>query len=425
VTEPTQPGPLVAAEEAGRFGRLGASVVDQGLSTATNFLLTLLAARLLGTRDFGAFSLAYLVAVAIIGSARAAVGSPALVLQRHAIRDHAAGPLGSALATGLASGAVVALAALLCNAHIRPVMLALALVLPGVLVQDAGRLVGFAELLPSRALVLDTIWAVLMVAGLATAAALHVVETPATLVLIWGGAGTLSGVWTLWVHGRRIPRPTVTWLQHSWHFAWRYFAVFATTLGAFQMSGLLLGVVSGVTAVGAVQAVQVLFGPLQNLATGLMVAFVPETTEDTPLRDQRTRLVLMSLALVAIALGIMGAALAVPSNLGEVVLGDSWAHARSLLVPAGLGAAMFGLCAGPIIGLRAARAVHESLVVGVQISVFQLVVPVLGAVVDDASGFMWALVGTWVLSTVLWARCYLAVEGGAPVRPAPTPTYEE
>jgi O-antigen/teichoic acid export membrane protein len=424
VSDPIPVIPEVAAEHEGRFGRVSASVIDQGLSTATNFLLTLLAAKLLGTRDFGAFSVAYLVAVAIVGSARAGVGSPALVLQRHATRDHAAGPLGSALTAGLVSGAVVALAALPCSPHVRPVMLALAVVLPGILVQDTGRLVAFAELLPARALVLDVIWAVAMVAGIAGAAALHIRETPATLVLIWGGAGTLSALWSLWTHGRRVPRPTITWLRHSWHFAWRYFVVFATTLGAFQVSALLLGVVSGVAAVGAVQAVQVLFGPLQNLATGLMNAFVPETTEDTPLRELRGRVMACSVALTGIALAIMAVGLVVPRELGEAFLGDSWDHARSLLVPAGLGAAMFGVCSGPVIGLRAARAVHETLVVGVQISTFQVVVPVLGAVLADQRGFMWALVGTWIAGAVLWLRCYRSIERGTPVRPTPVPTYD-
>jgi O-antigen/teichoic acid export membrane protein len=424
VTDGTPLLPEAADEGGGSFARVSASVIDQALSTATNFLLTLLAAKLLGTGDFGAFSVAYLVAVAIVGSARAGVGSPALVLQRHATRDNAAGPLGSALTTGLVSGGVVALAALACTAHVRPVMLALAVVLPGILVQDTGRLVAFAELLPSRALVLDVIWTIAMIVGLVAAAVLDVRETPATLVLIWGGAGTLSALWSLWTHGRRIPKPTITWLQHSWHFAWRYFVVFATTLGAFQVSALLLGVVSGVAAVGAVQAVQVLFGPLQNLATGLMNAFVPETTEDTPLRELRSRVIACSVALTTIALTIMVVGLVVPKELGEAFLGDSWEHARSLLVPAGLGAAMFGVCSGPVIGLRAARAVHETLVVGVQIATFQVVVPVLGAVVDDQRGFMWALVGTWIAGSVLWLRCYRSIESGTPVRPTPVPSYD-
>jgi O-antigen/teichoic acid export membrane protein len=400
-------------------GRISAAVIDQGLSTATNFLLTLVAAKMLGVRDFGAFGVAYTVAVLIVGSARAAVASPALVLQEDAGRDDADGPLGAALATGLASGAAVAIAALFCHSDVRAVLLALAAVLPLVLVQDTGRLVEFAELQPTRALTLDVIWTIAMVAGLIALAASGVHATATLLLLVWGAAGGLSGLWTLWQHGRRIPRPSLHWLRHSWHYAWRYFVVFASTLGAFQVSALLLGVVSGVQAVGAVQAVQVLFGPLQNLSTGLMVAFVPDTTADTPLRDQRARLLGVTLCLTAIALAITGMVMVLPDNVGEMVLGDSWSPAKPLILAAGLCAAGFGITSGPMIGLRAARAVHESLVVGLQTSAFQLVIPVVGAVLADERGFMWGLVATWVIGIAMWVHLYRAVEGGRPVRPTP------
>jgi hypothetical protein len=151
---------------------------------------------------------------------------------------------------------------------------------------------------------------------------------------------------------------------------------------------------------------------VQNLATAMLVAFVPEISLETPLRDQRSRLLFVSVALTVIALAITGVALLLPDSLGEALLGDSWDGAHRLLLPAGLSAAFFGATSGAVIGLRAARAAHETRVIGLQMTAFQAVVPVIGAVVDDARGFLWCLVLTWVLGTGLWWRCYLRIESG-------------
>lgn len=394
-------------------GRVSASVIDQGLSTGTNLFISLIAAKVLSVHDFGTFGVVYLVAVAVVGAARATLGGTIIIFQSDAARDHGRQPFGVALATGLVTGAGVAAFALIGGGELRLPMLALAVTLPGMLVQDVGRMVEFAELQPVKALVLDVIWAVVMVGALVGVGPFARL-TPAILVLIWGGSGTASALWTLWVHGRRVPPPTVAWLRHTWHFAWRYLVVFASTLGVFQVTTLFLGVVSGVSAVAAVQAVQIIFGAIQNLATGLMVAFVPDTTADTPLRDQRKRLVGMSIVLTVVGLTITGVALLLPDAVGEAFLGDSWEAARPLLVPAGLSAALFGVTSGAVIGLRAARAAHESLIVGLQMCAFQLVIPAAGALLGDESGYMWALAITWVLGTVLWWRCYRRIERDGP-----------
>ncbi len=400
---------------AGRalVGRVSVSVIDQGLSTATNLLITLVAAGVLGVRDFGTFGVAYLVAVTATGSVRAAIASPALFLQEDAARDDAAGPLGSTLLTGLVVAAGVGGAGLLAGGHLRLPLLALAVTLPGMLVQDTGRLVEFAALQPVRALVLDVIWAVGLVGGLVGVAAFADL-TPAVLVAVWGGSGTISGLWSLWRHGRRIPMPSTAWIRHTWYFAWRYLIVFASTLGVFQITTLVLGGISGVTAVGVVRATQVLFGPIQNLATAMLVAFVPEISLETPLRDQRARLLFVSAALTVVALGITAVALVMPDSLGEALLGDSWDAARGLILPAGISAAMFGATSGAVIGLRAARAAHETLVIGLQMTAFQAVIPTLGAVLDDERGFLWSMVLVWVIGSLVWWRCYLAIEARGP-----------
>ena len=114
------------------------------------------------------------------------------------------------------------------------------------------------------------------------------------------------------------------------------------------------------------------------------------------------------------ALGITAVALVMPDSLGEALLGDSWDAARGLILPAGISAAMFGATSGAVIGLRAARAAHETLVIGLQMTAFQAVIPTLGAVLDDERGFLWSMVLVWVIGSLVWWRCYLAIEARGP-----------
>lgn len=410
-----EPAETVAPTGAAR--RVSASIVDQVISTGTNVVITLSAAQLLGASSFGAFSTAYLVAVATIGCSRAAIGSPALVFQPDALRDGGREPFGASLACGMATAAVVAAAAaLLTDGALRGALLVVAASLPGLLVQDAARLVEFAAQRPGGALVLDVCWAVLIIAGFGAMALADVDPSAAVLLGLWGAAGTGSAVVAI-ARNRRLAAPSLAWLRRTWGFGWRYLAVYVSTLGALQIAIVALGGISGVAAVGAVAAVQILFGPLQNLATGLMVVFVPAVGPGTPLRGQRPRVVAGSLMLAALAALIGVVAALVPDEVGEAVLGASWDGARRLILPATLNAVMFGLTSGPVIGLRAARAVQESLSVGVRMAGFQVTVPLIGAVLGDEQGFMWGLVATWVAGCTIWWRCYLSVESGR-LRPA-------
>ena len=64
-------------ESAGR--RLGVATIDQAISGASNILISILAARILGIESFGLFGLVFLVYVLALGSARALGGEPLLL----------------------------------------------------------------------------------------------------------------------------------------------------------------------------------------------------------------------------------------------------------------------------------------------------------------------------------------------------------
>src|SRR5689334_13088330 len=69
--------PKVMAARGAR--RLGWGIIDQGLSSLTNLLVSLSVARTLGAEQFGAFSLAYVTYGFILTASRALATDPLIV----------------------------------------------------------------------------------------------------------------------------------------------------------------------------------------------------------------------------------------------------------------------------------------------------------------------------------------------------------
>ncbi len=381
-------------------GRLPAAVADQAMAAASNFLLGIVAARWLSTTDFGSFGLLYAVYLIVVGAVRALAAEPALVR---------AGParwrqetVGAGLLLALVASAGLALGSLAVGTDLRAPVLVLALVLPGLIVQDMGRYVAFAGHRPGRALRLDALWAVVQVALLLVVAAVAPRST-VTVLLAWGVAGGVSGAAFLALDLRELPRPSTAWVRASWGFSWRYLTTFATTAGVTYLSAVLLGTVAGVEAVGAVRAAQTVFGPLNILYAGMVVVLVPEGAGDQWATDRyRRRLLTISGTLVVVAGAVTTVGLHVPAGAGEALFGATWANARSVLLPFGIVAGFGSLVAGAEIGLRAARAVRESLRVQLALAPLALLAPIVGGAQAGASGFAWGMAASMGCATVLW-----------------------
>lgn len=388
--------------------RMSVAVLAQAISAASNVLVTVIAARAFDVDGFGRFGVAFLLAAFVVNAGRALIGSPTLVRREAAAHDHCADPIAAALLYGLLGALAMGLLALALGGLLQAPLLALAVVLPGIMLQDVGRSLCFADLRPQAALVLDVQWIVVEIVGLAVVAAVWGL-TEATVILTWGGAATLAGAYVLWSNGRRLVMPSFRWVVASWDYAWRYVVAFVATLGAYQITGVLLGVVSGVAAVGAVRGAQTLFGPINNLTSGMLVALVPDGRLAEPNRDVRRQLMRASALLSLVALAITGAALLVPGSIGRLVLGDSWESARTVLLPIGITSALLGSIVGALAGLRGAHAVREGLSVELRLAALVCTIPMLGAVTGDATGYAWALVLTLAGGSVMFWQKYTAV----------------
>ena len=151
---------------AGR--RLGIVTVDQAVSGGSNLLIVLLAAQLLDVASFGLFWIVLLTYGLVVAAERALLGD---VLLAHATRaqDSAGDVIGLTIILGLVTGALTLVGGLLlrlADPRLGDAFIALAVCVPFLLLQDIGRYIGFATLAPARALVIDTVWLVLLLIGM-------------------------------------------------------------------------------------------------------------------------------------------------------------------------------------------------------------------------------------------------------------------
>ena len=400
---------LLAAVRGRSARRVQWGVVDQGVSSLTNFVIALVVARAVGLREFGAFSLAFTLYVFFLW------GSRSLATEAFVVRLTAASPTDQRAAarqvsgTALAIGAVLAAAGALAGAVDRSstgrVLMVMALSMPGLLVQDVYRYVLFVAGKPRSAAVNDVLWLtvqsalvlVLVVAGQARG-----VPLVAAFGLSAGVSAVVGGLQT-----GVVPRPRAGW---RWVHANRDLAVpFVLELlaitGMIQLALVAVAVILGVAAVGQLRAAMLLLGPLTVVFLGLFVIGVPEAVR---LR-QRSRSAFLT-AILGLGVGMPLVAflwtaglLLVPDHVGLDVLRANWTAARQVLVPVAVLTAGHSCALAAIVGLRALGAARQSLRARLWGAPVFLGGGVIGAWAGGAYGAGVGLaVGAWLDAVVAW-----------------------
>ena len=281
------------------------------MCSVSNAAVSFYVARELGATQFGAFSLAYVTySFALTGSRGLATDSLLVRFSgTHLVtwRRAAAHCTGTALVTGLLTGACALVAAAVLGGAPRLAFLALGLVLPGLLLQDSWRYSFFALGRGSQAFINDTIWTLTLVPPLLFLRITHH-NTVFWFIIAWGAAATVAAcVGPL--QARVIPRPPNVWAWVSQHrdLAFRYLAENASNSGAGQLRIYGVGAIAGLAAVGYVQAAGLLMGPFLVIFLGISLVTVPEATRILRHSPQHLRLYCVlvgaGMAVLALALG--------------------------------------------------------------------------------------------------------------------------
>lgn len=379
--------------------------VDQGLSSASNLGVVIIAAHGLSASDFGRFSLILLIYAFALGPTRAVISLPALIFPEDADRRPWS-VLGSALVLDLWAGVFcLALGAvlLLTESDMGPALLLLGALLPLLQLHDVARYLAIARAKPGGAILLDTTWLVLM------AGAFILLWTSDRLsffsfILAWGGTGALASALILFQYGLPGRRDlTLGWLRERWDLSWRSLVGNVTSTGGALVGASLISLVSSPVAVAAVRAALLLGRPSATVQAAVSSSTAADVARQVPddarLRKHQRRAMAIAAAVALVNLVVL---VALPDWLGTMILGNVWPLIDPLMLPIGLVVLAMAAQAGVRAALLGRRQMHVTMIADIVGAVLSIVSVVVGAMVADASGAVWGLVVGSALTSLCW-----------------------
>jgi O-antigen/teichoic acid export membrane protein/peptidoglycan/xylan/chitin deacetylase (PgdA/CDA1 family) len=389
--------------------RVSWTLADQALSSITNFAVGIAIARTTSSASLGIFAVAFSIYVVAGGLSRTITTDPLMIRDsasdRRSLGDSISAATGLSLLNGFVASCVVLGIASVTQGEPRACFVALAIALPGLLLQDAWRFVFFTEARPRTAAANDAVWAIVL---LFTFSWVFTVgsESAATLVAAWGAAGTAAAAVGVY-QARRWPRPAAAkwWLREHRDINFRFAIEFTVSTAALQLVVVMLAAFAGLAATGALQGALLLLGPLNVVMLVANPVGIPELVRVRERQGLRGvfvgAVVISALALFATCAWVM-LVFAAPVRLGTALLGDTWKPSLAVLPGVALFTAATAIGLGAQTGLRSLAAAKRVLRVRIYgtLALFVLTIPL--AVQSGALGVSWALAASQSFTACLW-----------------------
>lgn len=409
---------LTAKRSAGLGRRAALGLVDQCLSSVTNFALNILVVSSVSSADYGAFALVYAIYFLARSAVIALVGQPLLI--RHTDEERVGGrapvsyrrALGASLLLGMGGGLLLlALAgaswALFAGSPlISRALVVLAIALPGLFLHDGLRCVYFAAGRPQAAIAIDLAWAVTLLVPVAILLDTGQ-EQVELLLLAWGAAAAVAAVAGL-VASRMLPKfdGALAWLYGVRSLSLPIFGEALIPQLALQGVTMVVAALAGLEAVGVLRSAVLLASPLNVFLLAIPIIAVPEAMRilhDEPERH-RPAMAVLSGALATVFGLWCAAMLLLPDAIGTRVLGESW-PAASHILPQVSGYYVFtALGVGAMVGLRTLELASRSFRARAAGSIIGLAAGAAGAFLAGAEGAALGLAAGAVVTTILlWA----------------------
>jgi O-antigen/teichoic acid export membrane protein len=323
-------------------------------------------------------------------------------------RDGAAKASGIALLFGLVSGCLTFAVALAFPEPLRSALIAMAIVLPGLILQDAWRFVFFAKGRPVQAAANDMTWALVQFPALLFLLTESHPTVP-RLILVWGGSATVAA-FVGGFQARFVPAPQRcrTWFREQRDLIPQFTMEFIAFRGALQLTSYAVGAVAGLAALGSLRAAQVLFGPLSLFFLSAGIVGVPESVRLLERSSEHLRQAIRRMSVgLTLAAAVWGAPLLfLPNRAGTALLHANWHDARPLLLPTLLATAAAGANVGSRTGLRALQAANDSLRARLVIGPLTVVLGTAGAFWDGALGAATGLAAAAWFGVFVYERLY-------------------
>jgi O-antigen/teichoic acid export membrane protein len=425
-----------SARRSRLFGKIATraswNLIDQIISSASNFALSILIARSVDSETFGAFAISFTLFSFLVGITRA-IGRYPLIISfggssKEEYRRATQSATGAICSFGLAAGLLTALVGHGLGGHEGAALVAMGLILPLVLLQDGwrGALIGAGR--PAAAALNDTIWTVSQFALVGWLLATGK-PSASTLVFIWGLTGGLASVFGI-VQTGAVPRlqDTRRWLIVHWNQCRFLLAEWVIALGAVQTSLLLVATSGSVSDIGALRAAQVLLGPLNLVAGSAFDFLISELARRPNLRPRELMrpAVHTSTALALLCLGWGAVLLALPSSVGSQLLGDTWPSTRVVLPASILWACGIVLSTGPSVVLRILGRARVSFEISAITAPLLIVLGLIGLHLDGAAGAAAGFaLATWLTAPVWWIRLHTAARRAASLTATREVSHEE
>lgn len=396
-------------------GRLSWGLGDQAVSSMTNFAVGLYVARSLGATAFGVFSLAWVTYGVILNVSRGLATDPLMVRFSAVATDTwriAVGKAtGTALGVGLVTGVLSVLVGFALGGSLGVAFIALGIVLPAVMLQDAWRFAFFAAGQGRKSFLNDAVQAVALIPAMLIAA--HFGSVFAFL-LAWGlSAGVAAGFGCF--QAGMVPRFTgvTEWLRSHRDLGVRYLVENVSNSGASQLRAYGLGAIAGLASVGVVRGAELTLGPFLALLMGLSLVTVAEgarVLKRSPHRLRQFCILLGGAQASAAALWGLTLLFAVPDSFGRFVLGTLWNDSSRLILPVTLAVVGASFTSGASAGLRALGAARRSLRSQLIASAAYVTFGLTGAAMGGALGSAWGVaLATLTGSGVWWVQLQIAL----------------
>lgn len=397
------------SRRTGLTGRISYVVLGQVLSSVSNFVLSVLAARASTAAAFGGFSVAITIYYFTIELLRPVACDPIMIRYSAGSDRHASSAVSQAVALaagmGLVAGGVTVAASQVSTHALRWPLIAMGAMLPGLFVQDVCRYGLIARQRANLAAASDGLWLTLQLT-FSTLLFLRDALTTTTAILAWGIAGALSAAVGL-MRFRVVPRrmAPMAYLRRHKDLAGRFGLEYLLDAGAFQAAMITVGVVGGLVAVGALNGARVVMGPLGVLFISAMSLM---TSEGARARSMGRRNVVKVFRMSAVGMSIVAllysaVLTAVPVGIGEVLLGDTFSEAQPVMIAMGIFFATKGVINSARAGLRVAELAQDSLRTMAIVAPITIAGALIGAVLDASIGAAWGLaIGNTVAALVWW-----------------------
>ena len=381
--------------------KAAAVFVDQAVSSATNFLVVVLAARVLSSDAFGSVAVGLVIAALVVQSSRALFLEPVLIGLVDFARSKNSGFGASAiLSVGLSLPAMALALIFIDGAQL--VLLIGCVFVPTLCWQDLGRYLAFGEGRAGVALASDIVW----MATLAASFWMLDINSADAVIAVNAGAA-LTGLFVSFLAGIFGHNLAGSWplLKSAVAEGKKFFTEQVLAIGSFNLALVGAGLVGGAILIGPVRAAAGLIGPFTVLHQALYVLASRRVPDLTELGVRPARIASGLSVSLALAAALYSAfILRLPDWVGQEILGETWEEVAAVRGPVVASLIAGTLLVGPYIVLRTLG--HGGVLVRLRIVVAPavVIVPIAATAVWGLGGFFVGVAMMQVVQAALFFR---------------------